>query len=247
MNRPQELLFLRVPPRRLVAPAGRGYTFGRARAWRSEGLRGSIGSLRVSCFWVGLGRRVRTPGPGLLQRLKDGTIGEVVDIGCAGALDPTLRRGDLVLSTADLPFDAPVPITVRRSPEAADLAAEVAALRGVACRRGAILTHERAVVARKARLGLFEATGCLAVQMEHAWFLRLLESLLPESVFSALRVTHLVLITDAVPRSDARRSAARSAWEAVLGYAFPGGRRGIGSLRRDVLRLWERRGRRRGS
>ena len=28
-----------------------------------------------------------------------------VDIGCAGALDPSLRRGDLVLSSDDLPSD----------------------------------------------------------------------------------------------------------------------------------------------
>jgi hypothetical protein len=233
-----ELLFLRVPPRGLVEPAGGRSPFARAATFRSDGFRGLAGSLALTCFWVGLGRRVRTPGPELLRRLRDGSIAEMLDIGCAGALDPGLRQGDLLLSTDDLPFDAAAPVPVHRRPEPAGLVQEVAARRGVGFRRAGILTHERAVLRRAERLLLFEHTGCGAVQMEHAWFLLRLRSLLPEACFARLRVTHLVLITDAVPAFDGRRDTVTAAWDAVRGYGFQGGRGGIASLRRDLLSRW---------
>ena len=74
--------------------------------------------------------------------------------------------------------------------------------------------------------------------MEHLWFLRLLQSLTSADCFNNIRVTHLVLITDAVPRSASRTATARSTWDALRGYAFPGGSTGIMSLRRELLSRW---------
>ncbi|MBN1836407.1 MAG: hypothetical protein JW820_11190 [Spirochaetales bacterium] len=223
-----------------------------------------MGARGIACFWIGFGTRVRVPGAGLLGRLRDGTIREVVDIGCAGALDPSMRRGDLVLSSDDVPVDTGKPLRLVRNPDARSIAGKVAEAWGVTLAVAPILTHERAVLSREERLALFERTGCAAVQMEHAWFLRLLEQLVPAAIFGSLRFTHLVLITDSVPRPSGRedgpasgprnspgrsgRAGAggsggtrtetlRASWDAIRGYAFPG-RRGIGSLRREFLRRW---------
>jgi purine-nucleoside phosphorylase len=170
--------------------------------------------------------------------MRQGAIDEIVDIGCAGALDPSLGRGDLVLSSDDLPFDATIPIDVRRRSGLGSLLQGVAARRGVRLKAAPILTHERFISERNARIGLFERTGCAAVQMEHAWFLQRLQALLPAESFEELRVTHLVLITDAVPPNNSRRAAARSTVDALAGYLLPGCRGGIASLRREVLGSW---------
>jgi hypothetical protein len=236
-----ELLFLRVPPRGLVKPVGgirRRRPIRLSAVFDPNGCHGRIGERRITCFWIGMGRRIRVPGRKLLERIRSGAVAELVDIGCAGALDPGLQRGDLVLSGNDIAFDSAVPVAVRRRPGLEVILQEVAAGRGVNIRRAPILTHERFVSSRADRIELFERTGCAAVQMEHAWFLQLLQPLLTPNRFDKIRVTHLVLITDAVPRSGGRRTSARSNWDALTGYAFPGGRGGITSLRREVLTLW---------
>ena len=234
---PRETLFLRVPPPGLLSPAGTLRGGRPSGVFRADGSSGNPGGRRITCFWIGFGRRVRAPGPGLLERLRDGSIEDVLDIGCAGALDPSLRRGDLVLSSDDLPFDTAAPLEVRRSPAAYGIACQAAECRNAALHVAPVLTHERAILRREERLGLFGQTGCAAVQMEHAWFLELLQSLLPETAFRRLRVTHLALITDAVPRQDGGWERARAAWDAIRGYALPGPQ-GILSLRREFLRRW---------
>ena len=235
-----EILFLRVPPAGLVRPVGgnlRGdHRF--AAVFARDGFRGRAGQCGITCFWIGMGRRVRVPGRKLLERIRCGAITEIIDIGCAGALDPCLRRGDLVLSSKDIAFDDSQPAAIRRHPQPMSFLSEVAAARGAAFRRGPILTHERLIARRAERIGLFERTGCVAVQMEHAWFLRLLQQRLAADRFDEIRITHLVLITDAVPRGAGRRETMLSVWDALTGYAVPGGRGGIASLRREVLNRW---------
>jgi len=236
-----EILFLRVPPRGLIKTVGgkrRRRPIRLSAVIDRNGGSGRLGKGTITCFWIGMGRRVRLPGRELLEGLRRGATTEIVDIGCAGALDPGLERGDLVLSSDDIAFDSAVPVAVHRRPELEVILQEVAAGRGVKLRRAPILTHERFVSSRADRVGLFERTGCAAVQMEHVWFLQLLQTLLPAHRFEQLRVTHLVFITDAVPRSGSRRETARSNWDALTGYAFPGGGKGIMSLRREVLNLW---------
>jgi purine-nucleoside phosphorylase len=181
---------------------------------------------------------VRVPGRQLLERIREGAISEIVDIGCAGALDPGLRRGDLVLSSQDIAFDDAVPVAVHRRPELRSPLQAVAARRGVVLQVAPILTHERFIASRAERIELFERTSCAAVQMEHAWFLQLLKPLLTADRYEKIRITHLVLITDAVPRGTGRMAAARSTWDALSGYAFTGGSAGMMSLRREVLSSW---------
>ena len=236
-----EILFLRVAPRRLIRPLKRSGWRGpkRLRAvFAAEGIHGRVGERKITSFWIGLGRDVRLPGGELLERLRQGAIEEIVDIGRAGALDPSLRRGDLVLSSDDLTFDAAVPLGVRRRSGLGSLLQEVAACRDAALKVAPILTHERFISDRNTRIELFERTGCAAVQMEHAWFLQRLQALLPAESFEQLRVTHLVLITDAVPLSNSRRATARTRREALVGYLLPWGGNGIASLRKEVLSRW---------
>lgn len=236
-----EILFLREPPRGLLTPAGGGGRFGAARfstVFDRNGFRGKAGEGSITCFWIGMGRRVRAPGRQLLERIRQGEITDIVDIGCAGALDPALRRGDLVLSSDDLTFDSAVPLAVHLRAEPGSLFQEAATIRGVSLRVAPILTHERFIAGRDERIRLCERTGCAAVQMEHAWFLQLLQSLLGDCLFDKIRIAHLVLITDAVPRSSGRTAAVRSAWDALTGYAFPCGSGGVMSLRKEVLSRW---------
>ena len=236
-----EILFLRVAPPGFIRPLKRPGWKRPNRFWAvfaPNGVRGRTTQRLVTSFWIGLGRGVRLPGRELLERLRRGAVEEIVDIGCAGALDPALRRGDLVLSSDDLAFDVAVPLEVRRRPGLGPLLQEVAKRRGVGLKVAPILTHERFIPDRNTRIELFERTGCTAVQMEHAWFLQRLQLLLPAESYERLRVTHLVLITDAVPPSSSRRATASSVRDALAGYLLPGCRGGIASLRREVLGSW---------
>lgn len=236
-----EVLFLRVAPRGLIRALKRNGWRGPNRlgaVFAAEGIHGRVGERSITSFWIGLGRGVRLPGGELLERLRQGAIEEIVDIGCAGALDPALKRGDLVLSSDDLTFDAALPLGVHRRAGLGSLLQEVAACRDAVLKVAPILTHERFISDRNTRIELFERTGCAAVQMEHAWFLQRLQALLPAHRFEQLRVTHLVLITDAVPLSNSRKATARTRREALVGYLLPGGGNGIASLRKAVLSRW---------
>jgi nucleoside phosphorylase len=102
--------------------------------------------------------RVRCDGPGPAQarRAAEALIAEGVELlvsfGVAGALDPRLKTGDLVVATAAL--DA----------HGARYAAEPRQF-GV---RGAILSVEAPVASAAEKRRLFAATGALAVDMETA-------------------------------------------------------------------------------
>jgi len=239
-----EILFLRVPPRGVIRPAGNSVWRGSIRlgaVFVSGGIRGRLGERDITSFWIGLGRAVRAPGRQLLERIRAGVITEIIDIGCAGALDPALSRGDLVLSNREVAFDRAAPAAARfarRGPQLRSLLLDVAKQRGVHLNIAPILTHERFVGSREERIELFEQTGCMAVQMEHLWFLELLQSLTSADCINNIRITHLALITDAVPGGSGGMASVRSAWKALSGYALPGGGAGIMSLRREVLRRW---------
>ena len=216
---PRNILFLR--PVRL--PVGGGRRSGR------------VGPHAITVFWIGFGRRPRLPGAALGERLRSGAFTDVVDIGIAGALDPRLKRGDLVLSTMDLPFDSREPLDLRRRPELRLVAEALAQQRGVSLSEAGILTHAKPVLSRRDRLAWFEQTGCAAVQMEHAWGVRLLHQLVPDAVFHGLCFTHLVMISDAVPAGDGRLQEMFSAVQALAAYTV---QRGIRQLRMEFLRGW---------
>jgi hypothetical protein len=220
---PRSVLFLRSLP-------------GRGRSGHpAAGTSFRLGPHLITVFWIGFGRRPRSPGEILLERLRSGSFTDVVDIGIAGALDPALRRGDLVLSTLEIPFDRSESLRLCRRAELRWVALSLARERGVALSRAAVLTHERPLLSRQDRLAWFERTGCAAVQMEHAWGLQLLRSLLPAPVFSGLCFTHLVMISDAVPAGEGWLPELYSGAQALGAYLY---QRGIRRLRRDFLHRW---------
>lgn len=213
--RPRRVLFLRRLPRRLY-----------------------VSPHRITAFWTGLGRRVRAPGAAALRELRAGQFSDVVDIGLAGALDPELRGGDLVLSATEVPFDTGQALSLRRRPDAARAVRGLAEARGVRLQQAPVLTHERPVLSRRDRLAWFGRTGCAAVQMEHAWAVQRLQSLLPAAVFGRLCFTHLVLISDAVPAAGGWRQSAGCALGALRALGAFASQRAIRRLRRDFLERW---------
>ena len=142
----RSVLFLRALPRRIAA--------GNPPPWAP---------LRIEVFWIGFGRRVRAPGAALLARMRSGEFSDVVDVGVAGALDPRLERGDLVLSTVEVPSDSREPLSPRRRPGVLRVARRLASQRGVALRSAPVLTHSAPVLSRRDRLDWLERTGCAAV------------------------------------------------------------------------------------
>ena len=156
----------------------------------------------ITFFFPGCGRRLRRLHPAIIDKLNTGQITDIVDIGGGGALNPDLKCGDLVMATEDIPFDTLQPLGLRSRKEITDIV-KLLALKNVSSfYEGKILTHEKIIFSREARIKLYESTQCLVVQLEHCWFLRSLQSVLEPKYFNSLYVTHIEVISDAVPTSN---------------------------------------------
>ncbi|MGM0404416.1 MAG: hypothetical protein ACQEQN_11935, partial [Thermodesulfobacteriota bacterium] len=167
-------------------------------------------------------------------------ITDIVDIGGGGALDPALKRGDLILSAGDIPFDTLQPVSVKRRPEMPRIVQEIARRRQRRFFEGNILTSHEIIAARKKRAEVHEKTTCAVVQMEHCWFLRALENIMGAASFRRLYVTHIEIVSDVVPRRD---SVMQHFLEICHGvdYCFLRNQQSIGTIKRDFLELWLKR------
>jgi len=230
-----DILFVRRYPALL---ANRGKLHRSLRSWFDpRGITVSLAGHRVTFFRAGFGTGIRNLHPDIIAALSSGKITDIVDVGGGGALDPALKRGDIVLSSGDFCSDTFDSIAVKRRDEVLDVVRSLAAARKVEFTVGTILTNTELVGSRKQRLDLFEQTGCSVVQMEHGWFLRSLYKRLGAAVFSALHVTHMEVITDVVPKINRWDHTLAEAWHGILGCSLLGGRY-LQALKRDFLRLW---------
>jgi hypothetical protein len=231
----RDILFIRRCP---ALPARTGRAHRSIGIWfDSRGNTVSWAGHEITFFRPGFGTRIRELHPDIIAGVRSGRITDLVDVAGAGALDPCLKRGDLVLSSGDLCIDTLRAVQVQRRDEIQGIVRALAAARKVDFRVGTILTHTRVVGSRKQRLDLFEQTGCSVVQMEHGWFLRSLGRRLDAGSFSDLRVTHLEVVTDAVPGVDRWDHTLAEAWHGILNCSV---RRGhcLEDVKRDFLNSW---------
>ena len=128
-----------------------------ARSWR--GFLGDGAAVRVLQIGVGLDRAER-------RAAEASTAGFYLSCGCAGALDPVLRAGDLVVADRVLPLDRKGRVGAAMPVEAEALA-DWSAARGLALRVGA--TASSPILLRSAAAKRDAARhGALVVEMESA-------------------------------------------------------------------------------
>ena len=188
----------------------------------------------------GYGKRQRLPHPSIIEKLNSGQITDIVDIGGGGALDDSLKRGDLVLSVGDIPHDTLQPLPVKRRQEIPRIVQAIANQRKKRFFEANILTSHEIIASKKKRAIVHEKTNCAVVQIEHCWFLRTLKnSMRPES-FSRLHVTHIEIVADIVPKGD---SAMQLFTEICHGvdYCFFRNQQNIGAIKSQFLELWLKR------
>ena len=231
----KDILFIRQYPTALERE-------GRVRRWIESGTdpRGTTVTWtgrRITFFLPGVGTRLRQPHPDLISRINTGQISDILDVGGAGALDPRLRRGDLVLSSQDICSGSSRPLPVKRRAEIEELLATLARRRQVNFQVGSILTHHNLVLSRTRRLQLFQESGCSVVQMEHCWFLRALQERVHPEAFASLHVTHVEMVSDAVPINGNPLFALFEIWHVINTCAVLNQRR-LGRLKSEFLELW---------
>ncbi len=231
----KDILFIRQYPTPLEKA-------GRVRRWiesRTDprGTTATWAGHRITFYFPGVGTRLRRPHPDLISRINTGQISDIVDVGGAGALDPRLNRGDLVLSSKDICIDNSQPLPVKRRAEIEGILETLADRRQVVFLTGRILTHYNLILSRTRRLELFKETGCSVVQMEHCWFLRALKEWVHPEAFSSLHVTHAEMVSDAVPKSNNALSSLFEFWH-VINTCVLFNQRRLGRLKSEVLELW---------
>jgi len=234
-NSVKDILFIRQYPTPLEKA-------GRVRRWiesRTDprGTTATLAGHRITFYFPGVGTRLRRPHPDLISRINTGQISDIVDVGGAGALDPRLNRGDLVLSSKDICIDNSQPLPVKRRAEIEGILETLADRRQVLFLTGRILTHYNLILSRTRRLELFKETGCSVVQLEHCWFLRALQEWVHPEAFSSLHVTHVEMVSDAVPKSNNALSSLFEFWH-VINTCVLFNQRRLGRLKSEVLELW---------
>lgn len=235
----KDILFIRQYPTCLEATSRLG-------RWRRSCVDGRGASVRVAghdvtFFFPGYGGRLRTPHPSIIEKLESGWITDIVDIGGGGALDPGLKRGDLVLSTGDVPRVGSPPMRVGKRKGIKTIVEALAKRNGRAFYESKILTSEKVISSRRKRIALFEKTGCSVVQMEHCRFLRLLEKALSPESFRKLHVTHVEIVADVIPSGN---RFIHKFPEIVRGIDFCvlRNQHHIGKIKKKFLDLWLGRG-----
>ena len=191
----------------------------------------------ITFLFLGYGKKQRIPHPSIVEKLNSGKITDIVDIGGAGALDPTLKRGDLILSTEDIPFDTLQPLKVRRRKEIQSIVQTLASKKHRRFFEKNILTSSKIIVSKKERIALYNQTQCSIVQMEHCWFLQALQNVVEPQSFSNLYITHIEIVADVVQQRD---TFLNNFLELLHGinYCILLNQNYIGKVKSDFLKLW---------
>ena len=191
----------------------------------------------ITFLFPGYGKKQRIPHSSIVQKLNSGKITDIVDIGGAGALDPTLKRGDFILSTDDIPFDTLQPLKVRRRKEIQSIVQTLASKKNRRFFERNILTSSKIIVSKKERIALFNQTKCAIVEMEHCWFLQALQDIVEPQSFNNLYITHIEIVADAVQQRD---TFLNNFLELLHGinYCILLNQNYIGKVKSDFLKLW---------
>ena len=152
----------------------------------------------ITFLFPGWGKKQRIPHPTVIEKLNSGKITDIVDIGGGGALDPTLKRGDLILSAEDISIDTLQPLKVRRRKEIQNIVQTLANNKQRRFFERKILTSAGIIASKEERIALYKQTKCSIVQMEHYWFLQALQNVMEPQSFSKLYITHIEIVTDVV-------------------------------------------------
>jgi hypothetical protein len=160
-----------------------------------------------------------------------------VDIGGGGALDPTLKRGDLILGAEDIPFDTLQPLKVRRRKEIERIVQTLAIKKHRRSFERNILTSAKIIVSKEERIALYHQTQCAIVQMEHCWFLQAIQKVVEPQSFSNLYITHIEIVADVVQQRDTFLNNFLELLHGII-YCILFNQHYIGKVKSDFLKLW---------
>ncbi len=191
----------------------------------------------ITFLFLGYGKKQRIPHPTIIEKLNSGKITDIVDIGGGGALDPTLKRGDLILSAEDIPFDTLQPLIVRRRKEIQNIVQTLANKKQRRFFERKILTSAKIIASKEERIALYNQTQCSIVQMEHCWFLRALQNVMEPQSFSKLYITHIEIVADVVQQRDAFLNNFLELFHGI-NYCILLNQHYIAKVKSDFLKLW---------
>lgn len=191
----------------------------------------------ITFFFVGCGRKIRIPNSTIIEKLNSGEITDIVDIGGGGALNPKLKRGDLILSCGDIPSDTLKPLKVKRREEIRSVVQALAERGKRHFFEEKILTSTKLITSKKERIALYEQTRCSIVQMEHCWFIRALQKAMTSDAFNELYVTHMEIVSDVVVQEDTVINNALELFHGI-NYCVLRNQHYLGNLKSEFLKLW---------
>jgi len=230
----KDILFIRSYPKNItISPSNRAVLRS---IIRSEGVTISYGRHNITFLFPGIGKLQKSPSKNIIERINSGLITDVIDIGGGGALDPGLKRGDLVLSCEDLPYHNKILTKVKRRPEMKNIVQRLAEQYNSRFYEGKILTSPHVVTKREERKYLHDLTGCLMVQMEHCWFVRRLQRYIDHTAFKKLNFTHVEVVADEVPKNDSLSNRILELYY-IVKYCLFCNQDYLGNLKIDFLKL----------
>ena len=203
---------------------------------RSKGVTIAHGRHNITFLFPGIGKLQKSPSQNIIDRINSGLITDIIDIGGGGALDPDLKRGDLVLSCEDIPHDTKMQTKVKRRPDMKDIVQRLAEQYNSRFYEGKILTSSHLVMEKEKRKYLHELTGCFIVQMEHCWFVRKIQRYVDPTAFKNLCFTHVEVVSDEVPKNDSLSNRILELYY-IFNYCFVFNQNYLGNIKRDFLKL----------
>ena len=230
----KDILFIRSYPKNItIAPLNRDVLKS---IIRREGVTIAYGRHNITFLFPGIGKLQKNPSQHIIERINSGLITDIIDIGGGGALDPALKRGDLVLSCEDIPHDTKMRTKVQRRPDMKDIVQRLAEQYNSRFYEGKMLTSPHVVMDREERKYLHELTGCLIVQMEHCWFVRKIQRYVDPTAFKNLCFTHVEVVSDEVPKNDSLSNRILELYY-IFKYCLVFNQNYLGNIKRDFLKL----------
>jgi purine-nucleoside phosphorylase len=191
----------------------------------------------ITFLFLGFGKKQRMLHPTIIEKLNSGKITDIVDIGGGGALDPTLKRGDLILSVEDISLDTLQSLKVKRRKEIQNIVQTLANKNQKRFFERRILTSAKIIASKEERIALYNQTKCSIVQMEHCWFLQAVQNAMEPESFSNLYITHIEVVADVVQQRNAFLNNFLELFHGI-NYCILFNQHYLGKFKSDFLKLW---------